>query len=247
MSCRELGRWTTAPSCLLLKKAATQIGTYRVDSSACFTGLPQIPKQLTNPTQAKILTARIAQIGHKKLFAPRFLLWQTMWPHQVSCSSHCPKALGPWLTHMAPSRAQAGNHSTRPHSQLPHHYTQLVTTSLLEIRQETCTQQLPQDVQACSTDMLNALVTNWATSSCVEAWGGGVGEVQGELRGEGETHFLCRWFQSVSATPYPLLALPAHTTQQEPGNPHIRAQAAIFAISSLYPHFPFFHLQFNNR
>lgn len=75
-----------APSCLLLKKAATQTGTYCVDSSACFTGLPQIPKQLTNPTQAKILTARIAQVGHKKLFAARFLLWQTMQPHQLSGS-----------------------------------------------------------------------------------------------------------------------------------------------------------------
>ena len=75
-----------APSCLLLKKAATQIGTYHVDSSACFTGLPQIPKRLTNPTQAKILTARITQVGHKKLFAARFLLWQTKWPYQLSCS-----------------------------------------------------------------------------------------------------------------------------------------------------------------
>jgi len=49
-----------APSCLLLKKAATQTGTYRGDSSACFTGLPQIPKQLTDPAQAKSLTARSA-------------------------------------------------------------------------------------------------------------------------------------------------------------------------------------------
>lgn len=58
-----------ALSCLLLKKAATQIGTYHVDSSACFTGLPQIPKQLTNPIQARILTARIAQVDHKKPLA----------------------------------------------------------------------------------------------------------------------------------------------------------------------------------
>lgn len=41
-------------SCLLLKKAATQIGTYCTDPSSCFTGLPQIPKQFANPMQSKI-------------------------------------------------------------------------------------------------------------------------------------------------------------------------------------------------
>lgn len=80
-----------APSCLLLKKAATQIGTYRADSSACFTGLPQIPKQLTNPRQAETFTAGTAQAGFKES-------WQTMWPHHFSCSQHHRSARSPWLT-----------------------------------------------------------------------------------------------------------------------------------------------------
>jgi len=46
---------------------------------------------------------------------------------------------------------------------------------------------------------------------------------QGEPRREGETCFLCRWFQPVSAPPSPLSALPANTTQEEPGNQYIRA------------------------
>lgn len=145
------------PRYLLLKKASTQIG---MDSSARFTGLPQIPKQLTNPTQANILVARITQVGHKKLFAAWFLLRQTVWPHHLSCSQCSPKALCPWLTHMAPSTSQAGNHGTSPHSQLSHRCTQLVTTLLLEMRQEACTQQLPPDVQVCSPAMVRALVTN---------------------------------------------------------------------------------------
>lgn len=91
VSCRELGRWTMAPSCLLLKKAATQIGTYSVDSSACFTGLPQIPKQLTNPTQAETFTAGMARAGFKEFC-------QTMWPHHLSCSQHHCSARSPWLT-----------------------------------------------------------------------------------------------------------------------------------------------------
>lgn len=111
VSCRELGRWTMAPSCLLLKKAATQIGTYRVDSSACFTGLPQIPKQLTNPTQAETFTAGMAQAACKEFYVTPcgpfvFLVPSTTVVHVVpgwpSCSSS----------------GQAANLGLRPHGQL---------------------------------------------------------------------------------------------------------------------------------
>lgn len=62
-----------APSCLLLKKAATQIGTYRMDSSACFTGLPQIPKQLANPTQSKVSTSQNPSTTERNVLQQGFL------------------------------------------------------------------------------------------------------------------------------------------------------------------------------
>lgn len=80
-----------ALGCLLLKKAATQIGTYRLDSSASFTGLPQIPEQLANPTQARVDAARIARVSLKNLFAARFLLQQNIGPDSFLVPSTDPR------------------------------------------------------------------------------------------------------------------------------------------------------------
>lgn len=73
VSCRESGRWTMVASCLLLKKAATQIGTYHTDSSSCFTGLPQIPKQFANPMQSKISKSELLKYTARNALQQGFL------------------------------------------------------------------------------------------------------------------------------------------------------------------------------
>lgn len=93
------------------------------------------PRSLNNlliQCSQKSLRVRIAQVRCKKCFAARFPLQQTAWPCQLPCSL-CLKQISPWLNSLAHSRAPAGNPGTSVHPHLPHHYTPLVTRSLLEV------------------------------------------------------------------------------------------------------------------
>lgn len=208
-----------APSCLLLKKAATQIGTYRMDSSACFTGLPQIPKQFANPTKSKVSNSQNPSSTLQEMFC-------SMVSSAADClapSASLLLAVSQNSQHLADFMAHrstpSGHPSACPHPQLPHHCIPLVSNARCwrwGRKPAQSTQQLPPRARCPSTQRRRTGYVRNPQSQ--KQLGAGAGGSASGTEGRGGDISL----QVVLLFLCPSL-LPAHTLQHKPENLHISA------------------------